>query len=233
MSARCRCTRALRGLLCCAVITAASPCAVATDAASAGETPSPARASRRTPPQPLPPPAVPPERAAKAIATVPILNGGFESTAWLEGWAVGQHAGPASYTFEPDTAITHSGARSLRVTNIGPEPYGAILQAFAAEPYRGKMLRLAAWLRTEGVTGNRFAVGAGLRMYATPRYGPVVEAAETMRNGARGTTEWTRYEIAFKVPADADRIDIGMALYGPGSVWVDDIACDVIAAPAQ
>ena len=65
-----------------------------------------------------------------------------------EGWFTFQHAGDLSYLFVLDTSDPHSGARSLRIDNVGPEPYGAIAQAVEAAPYVGKVARFRGWLRT-------------------------------------------------------------------------------------
>ena len=107
----------------------------------------------------LPPPAVPPESALPAVAAIKLSNPGFESTApgklgAPDGWWAVQHAGPTSYAFTLDTASKHSGERSLRIDNVGPEPFGSIYQKADAAPLRGKTLRLAAWIRTEATTGT-------------------------------------------------------------------------------
>jgi len=201
----------------------------ATGLAAAQEpAPQPARAARAI----KPPPAVPYDKAAKPLASVPLVNAGFESTVpgkvgSPEGWWVVQHAGPLSYTFEPDVTIRRSGERSLRVTNVGPEPFGAVYQTVAAAAFRGKTLRFSAWLRTEGTTGNRFASGAGLKLHSV-RGGYPLELTEMRRDAVHGTTDWTRYEITLKVPAEAEGIEAGLVLFGPGRVWIDDVALDVV-----
>lgn len=178
------------------------------------------------------PPAVPPEKAAKPVASVPLVNAGFESTAQgkagsPDGWWAVQHAGPVSYTFRPDTAVKRSGERSLRVTNVGPEPFGSVYQTVQAAPYRGRTLRLSAWLRTEGATGNGFATGAGLKLHSA-RGGYALDVIEMRQDAVHGTTDWTRYEITLKVPAEAEQIEAGLTLFGPGSVWIDDVALDAM-----
>lgn len=178
------------------------------------------------------PPAVPPEKAAKPVASVPLVNAGFESTApgkagSPDGWWAVQHAGPVSYTFQPDAGIKRSGERSLRVTNVGPEPFGSVYQTVQAAPYRGRTLRLSAWLRTEGTTGNGFATGAGLKLHSA-RGGYALDLIEMRQNAVHGSTDWTRYEITLKVPAEAEQIEAGLTLFGPGSVWIDDVALDMM-----
>ena len=193
----------------------------------------PAQQSARTP---LPPPAVAPERAAKALASIALVNPGFESTepgklGAPHGWWALQHAGPESYRFSLDTVHARSGKQSLRIENVGPEPYGTVYQVVDAMPHRGKTLRLAAWMRTEGATGNRFASGAGLHLQ-THRGGFPRDTAPMRRNAVHGTTEWTRYEIALAVGDDVDRVEVGLNLFGPGVAWLDDVALDIVEPAA-
>ena len=170
-----------------------------------------------------------PARAAKPIA---LVNAGFESKApgqlgAPEGWWIVQHAGPLSYTFKVDTTKPRSGSQSLRVENVGPEPFGTIFQKIDAPPYRGKTVRFAAWIRTEDAKGNRFGAGAGLGLHAMRAGYPV--AHRMMRKDAiRGTTDWTRYEVTLAVPNDADHIEVGLNLFGPGVAWLDDAVVDVM-----
>jgi hypothetical protein len=182
------------------------------------------------------PPAVAPEMAAQPIVSVALVNAGFESTqpgklGAPEGWWAVQHAGPTSYAFTLDTMQPRSGERSLKVENIGPEPFGSIFQTLGAAPYRGKTLRFAAWIRTEGAAGNRFGAGAGLILHSMKGGYPI--AYVMMRKDAvQGTTDWARYEVALKVPNEADHIEVGLNLYGPGIAWLDDVALDVMDPPA-
>ena len=189
-------------------------------------------ASCEVPPRP---PLVPPEQAAKPVASVALLNPGFESAApgtvgAPQGWLVGQHAGPPSYTFTHDAEAPRTGNLSLRIDNIGPEPWGALDQVIAATPLRGKMLRFSGWLRTRNASGNAHGGGAGLAMQ-TKRGGYVVEQARMRVNAVVGTTDWARYELHLHVANTADEIEVGVNLFGPGAVWIDDAALDVVEPP--
>ena len=181
---------------------------------------------------PLPPPAVPPEKSAKPLASVPLLNAGFESTkpgklGAPEGWWAVQHAGPHSYNFTLDTQHPRSGERSLKLENVGPEPFGTIYQAIDATPHRHKTLRFAAWIRTEGTTGNQYGSGAGIKLHSL-RGGYMLDYTQMRKDAVQGTTDWTRYEISLKVPGNADQIEVGMNLFGKGTAWLDDAVLDVI-----
>lgn len=183
-----------------------------------------------------PSPAVPPERAAKALAPIALVNAGFESTlagqlGAPEGWWTVQHAGPRSYTFTLDTTHPRSGLRSLKMENIGPEPFGTVYQKVGAAPFRGRTLRFAAWIRTDGVKGNRYGTGAGLSLHAMSGGYPVAHVM-MRKNAVSGTNGWARYEVALPIPNAADHIEAGLNLFGPGTAWLDDVALDVIEGPA-
>ncbi len=151
-----------------------------------------------------------------------IVNPGFESPkpeagARFDGWFTGQHAGPESYEFMIDEAVYHSGKQSMRIRNIGPEPYGLIDQPLPAEMLREKKVALSAWLKTEGTSGE----GAGLTLRAMA--GSVILAHNFMQeNLVRGTQDWQRYTITLQIPEKTAKLEIGVMLQGKGTVWADD-----------
>jgi len=170
----------------------------------------------------------------KERAVVPLANPGFEgriaSAGQPEGWVTIQHAGNVSYLFTPDHDAPHSGERSLRIDNVGPEPYGAVYQIVDAAPYRGRTLVFSAWMKTKETKGNRFGTGAGLLLQAMKNGYP--DAVKQMRrNAIGGTTEWTRYQLELVVPADAQKVEVGLNLFGPGTVWFDDALLELLPAP--
>jgi hypothetical protein len=159
---------------------------------------------------------------------VAVVNPGFESTAPgrrgdPEGWFSFQHAGDRSYNFVLDTAEPRSGARSLRIDNIGPEPYGAIAQSLEAGPHAGKVARFSGWLRTRDTDGN----GAVLTLMVLHNGLPVLQ--NFMADApVKGTTAWKRYTITLPVARNAERIEIGAMLQGKGSLWLDDVELDFV-----
>jgi hypothetical protein len=157
----------------------------------------------------------PPAPAGKSVA---LVNPGFESTNPgrrndPEGFFSFQHAGEPSYRYALDTSEPRSGARALRIDNIGPEPYGAIAQAVDARGQGGKVARYTAWLRT------RDAAGASLTILA--QQNGAYLANDTV--AVKGTTPWTRHTLVLPIPPGADRIEIGAMLQGKGSLWLDDV----------
>jgi hypothetical protein len=160
---------------------------------------------------------------------VALLNAGFESThpgrrrGDPEGWFSFQHAGAKSYLFVVDTAQPRSGERSLRIENIGPEPYGAVAQDLKGAPYVGKVARLTGWLRTRDAGDG----GAVLTLLVLRHGAPL---AQNFMSDApvKGTTSWTRYTITLPIAQGADRIEVGAMLQGRGSLWLDDVTLEFV-----
>ncbi len=176
-----------------------------------------------TPPAPDAPPAPrTPEQVARPAGPYALVNAGFESTAPgrrndPEGWFTFQHAGDVSYKFSLDTDSPHGGLRSLRIDNVGPEPYGAIAQVVEARYFAGKVARYSAWVRTRDVTG----AGGGITILALANGAPLAQNFMEA-TPIKGTTGWTRYTITLPVPPRAERLEFGAMLQGPGSLWLDD-----------
>ena len=165
--------------------------------------------------------------SAADAAPVAIVNPGFESTkpgvrGDPEGWTAIQHAGPLSYTFKRDADVRHGDAASQRVDNVGPEPFGAVFQQLSAATLRGRTVRLTAWLRTRGVSGSGTGGGAVLTLQAM-QGGALLAHEHMAATPVKGTTDWTRCEIALAIPRAADQVEIGAMLHGPGTMWLDDV----------
>ena len=167
-----------------------------------------------------------PRPLARPYPFIALVNPGFESPrpglfGNPEGWFSIQHAGDLSYTFRLDKAVHHAGANSLRIDNVGPEPFGSIYQHVPAQPYAGKRLRFSAWVRTEDATGSATGGGGVLLIQAMQGGAPL--AWNHMRDTpVRGTQAWARYSVEIDVPPAADQIEVGAMLHGPGRLWLDD-----------
>jgi hypothetical protein len=181
-----------------------------------------------------PPASAPLSAAAPAapVATptrgVALVNPGFESAkpgarGDPDGWFSFQHAGDVSYRYVVDEVEPRSGAKSLRIDNIGPEPYGAVAQIVVAAPHAGKIARLSGWLRTRDANDN----GAVLTLLALQ--GGATLAQNFMLDApVKGTTGWKRYTITLPIAKNTDRIEVGAMMQGRGSLWLDDVELEFV-----
>ena len=163
-----------------------------------------------------------------AIAKVALINPGFESDirradGGAEGWSGTQHAGEMSYRFTVDPAIKRSGTRSMRVDNVGGEPYGAIEQAVSVASLAGRKVRFSGWLKTRGADG----VGASLMMLVDGS-GGILANNFMAGSEATGSREWQRYSITLAIPTNASGLRVGVMLQGAGTVWFDDAELEII-----
>ncbi|MBV9382435.1 MAG: hypothetical protein JO242_17430 [Streptosporangiaceae bacterium] len=124
--------------------------------------------------------------------------------------ADGQPAGPG-YSC---TAADQSAALAATV----PEPAGSavLVQAIAAEDYRGAAVTFRGQLRATGIAGR-----AGLHLAVSrPPDDPV--GAPRRGHGssltAPGSSDWTWHEVTVPVPGDAAVIRFGISLAGRGRV---------------
>ncbi len=168
-----------------------------------------------------------PAAAPAAPRPESLTNAGFESTrpgprGDPEGWFSYQHAGPVSYQFSVDATERHSGERSLRIDNTGPEVYGAIAQGINARAWRGKVARLSAWMKTRDADdGGAVLTLLSLQTGATLAQNFMPDAP------VKGTTGWKRYTITLTLPPRTDKLEVGAMLRGRGSVWLDDVELEI------
>ncbi len=139
-----------------------------------------------------------------------------------KGWfAAGSH--PQNYEMSVDTQVKHSGKAGAHIKFIGAqaEGFGTLMQMYKADDYRGKRVRLSAWMKTEG------ADSANLWLRVDGAKGML--GFDNMGNRAvKGTSEWKKYEITLDVPENAINIGFGAFVAGKGQAWVDDFLFEVV-----
>jgi hypothetical protein len=158
---------------------------------------------------------------------------------FAEGWT-GPKRGTSDYEVGLDTRIMHGGKASayLKPTTDQPRRFGTLSQRFAADQYRGKRLRMTAFVKSQDVEdratlsmtvhGKEMTGLVWDNMYARP---------------IKGSNDWKEYAIVLDVPADAagaTEIVFGLYFRGKGQVWVDDFQFETVgqdvattAMPAQ
>jgi hypothetical protein len=147
------------------------------------------------------------------------------------GWRLQSLAEANLYRIGLDHEIRHSGKSAAFLESrtdwdknhydrLGSAP--GIEQWIDATKYRGKRVRLSAFLRSQDVKERAFLAAnvpnpwADMSDFATTK--PFLE----------GTTDWKRYEIEFNVIHYAKQIEIAVELQGTGRVWVDELRLEVL-----
>jgi hypothetical protein len=105
-----------------------------------------------------------------------------------------------------------------------PSPFGNLMQSFSAIAYRGKTVRLRAWLRVEGGATDDHAQ----MWFSVDRSKGRRGFFDDMGDRPVRSQEWTRCEIVGPVDADATFITFGVMSNGRGRVWVDEVSFEVI-----
>jgi hypothetical protein len=148
---------------------------------------------------------------ALALSSVPI---GIVSAQELpKGWIkAGQH--PNDYEMALDAKGGRSGGpcASIKAKTKDAQTFGTLMQTFAAGEYKGKRLRLSAWVRSAGIT-NWAALWMRIDGPADGRGYPAMLGFDNMQNRPiKGTTDWKRYDVVLDVPQQAVSVNFGILL---------------------
>ncbi len=105
-------------------------------------------------------------------------------------------------------------------TTAAGAPFGNLMQAIDAKPFRGRRVRFRASVRMEGEEGR-----AQLWM-RVDRAGNKPGFFDNMMNRPITSDQWSEYEIAGTVADDAEVLNIGMLLRGKGKAWLDAVSIE-------
>ena len=142
----------------------------------------------------------------------------------------GFYTGGTGYQVRLDKRFAQSGKQSLLMRHAPPPPIpnggGVATASFPVDSAAGKTVRLSGYIKTKDVSQG-FA-GLWLRID-----GPSgVLAFDNMQDrGARGTTDWERYEVELTVPSEATRIIFGALFPANGTGWFDSLKIELDGAP--
>jgi erythromycin esterase-like protein len=108
----------------------------------------------------------------------------------------------------------------------GGASFGVATTTFPAQTAAGKRIHYSGYIKTENISRG----WAGLWWRVDGKSG--VLAFDNMHDrGAKGTTDWKRYEIDLPVSADAKNMDFGVLHAGDGSAWFDGLTVEVDRVP--
>jgi hypothetical protein len=148
------------------------------------------------------------------------------------GWEYLQHGGKPSFEFVIDDQVAKDGKHSLRIKRTGTEPYCLVSQTIKADRFRGKRVRLTAFVRLDNV--ESFGRGASGVYLLLKSDGGGSRSFDDMRDRPlRGTKPWTEVNVEIDVPSAAAIIELGAGLTGSGTLWVDAFKLEVVTPDAN
>jgi tetratricopeptide (TPR) repeat protein len=117
-----------------------------------------------------------------------------------------------------------TGCAVVQAPANSPRPFGNMMQSFSATAFRGKTVRLRAWMRLEAVEQD----DRGQMWLAVVRASRRNGFNDNMDDRPVRSGQWTQCEIVGEVDRDAQFIDFGFMSSGKGRVWVDDVTFQVV-----
>ena len=143
-----------------------------------------------------------------------------------EGWFVPAAVAAAGTTARVTDNTPAHGARCVEIVKTGTNLFGNLMQSFDAAPYRGLRVRLSASVRIHG-TGPSSRAQMWMRV---DRAGGQIGFFDNMFERPIKSSRWSEYRITGDIDADAQRINVGLMVFGPATAWIDSISFEVVGA---
>ncbi len=103
--------------------------------------------------------------------------------------------------------------------------YGLLAQQISAADYRGRRVRLSAFVRVEAVSGR-----SGLWFRVDGPQGEVLSFDNMRDRPLSGHQEWSRLTLEFDVAPEATELHYGLLLQGSGRAQIDELKLEVLSA---
>jgi hypothetical protein len=116
------------------------------------------------------------------------------------------------------------GCAVLVAPATAPGMVGNLMQSFSAAAYRGRSVRLRAWIKVEPASPEDRAQMWLHVFRPNGRSG----FFDNMDDRPVRPSGWTSCEIAGEIDGDALFVDFGVTAIGRGQVWVDDVTFDLL-----
>ena len=166
-------------------------------------------------------------RFSSPVVLALLLSAGLASVSVAqapEGWFLaGSH--PQDYRVGTTDAIGRDGKPSRYIASNTPLPegFGTLMQKVDADAYRGKRVRMTAFVRAETVDS-----WAGLWMRVDGRDNKSLSFDNMQDRPIQGTLDWQPYAIVLDVPKKSTAVAFGILLAGRGTVHLDDVRLEVV-----
>ena len=146
---------------------------------------------------------------------------------WFDGGTIDGLANEGAYELGTSSRCSHSGTKCgfIKSTTKRYRGGATLMQMFRAGSYKGERIKLSGWTKSKDITG-----WAGMWMRVDAVNSPEHLSFDNMQNRPiKGTNDWTKHEIVLDVPQTSSSIALGVLLYGPGQIWIDDFEIQIVA----
>jgi hypothetical protein len=153
-----------------------------------------------------------------------IRKGGASSQVRVpDGWHTGGRR-PDNYEMGIDSRVKHEGKPCARIKFVGSDTksFGTLAQTFKANDYRGKRLRLSAWIKT------RKAEAACLWMRVDGPNGQILGFDNMENRPITGSKDWKKHDLILDVPKAARHIAFGALVGGEGQAWISGFRFETV-----
>jgi hypothetical protein len=143
---------------------------------------------------------------------------------------------PEDFVVEVDSRAHTTGDSSASLASIRDTAgWGTLYQFASATNLRGKRIEFTADVRTAGVRRGAYLFvrvddGQGQAIAMDNMWSSVSEEHRDGRwvnRAITGDTDWTTQRVVLDIPGDAAAISYGIALDGPGKVWIDNAVLEL------
>jgi hypothetical protein len=152
-----------------------------------------------------------------------LISPAIAAPATPSGWFLAG-SDPGSFEVSRDTVVTHDAKNSASLASTQtPRGFGTLMQSFDPTDYRGKRLKLTAWIKAREVKNW---AGLWMRVDGADQKST---AFDNMQNRPiKGTRDWARYEIILDVAAKTSQDAFGILLDGEGKVWISNVRFQIV-----
>ncbi|PEB55506.1 AraC family transcriptional regulator [Bacillus pseudomycoides] len=142
-----------------------------------------------------------------------------------KGWVLsGSH--PGEYEMGIDYETVHQGKTSAYIKAKEDVTHGGfttLMQMFKADKYRGKRLRLTAFIKSKSVKD-----WAGLWMRVDGKDTEPLAMDNMQNRPIKNTINWEPYSVVLDIKEEAIGIAFGILLSGEGCIWADSFRLDEV-----
>lgn len=103
--------------------------------------------------------------------------------------------------------------------------FGILFQAFSAEKYLGKRVRLSGYMKSKDV-GN--SAGFVMRIENKEDRSHPLGFDNMSNRPVKGNTDWKIYQVVLDVPETSTEIVLGGLLTGKGQIWFSNLKFEVV-----